>query len=109
MNGSDHNYNQTRNQYQIHKREPVNIPWWVVIVGFTMASPLGLGLLIFKLVQESKPNPQRWGQTGPIPTQKVRTSASKATSSTSKTATPPASVWKIVNCWIRLTSIVSLS
>jgi len=94
MNGSDHNYNQTRNQYQIHKREPVNIPWWVVIVGFTMASPLGLGLLIFKLVQESKPNPQRWGQTGPIPTQKVRASASKATSSTSKTATPPASVWK---------------
>lgn len=68
-----------------------DIPWWAVIVGFIIASPVGLGLLILKIIQESQPKPQRWGQTGPLSTQKVRTHAGEKQASA---PAQPANVWK---------------
>lgn len=39
-----------------------NIPWWVVILGFFIAGPLGVILLLIKIAQNSKPNRQQWNQ-----------------------------------------------
>lgn len=41
-----------------------NIPWWVVILGFFIAGPLGVILLLIKIAQNSKPNRQQWNQPG---------------------------------------------
>lgn len=67
-----------------------HIPWWAVIVGFVFASPVGFALLILKIIRESQPRPERWGQTSPIPTEKVR----EKTQQTGTSAARPADAWK---------------
>lgn len=38
-----------------------DIPWWMVIAGFAIMSPVGIILLILKIIRESAPRPERWG------------------------------------------------
>lgn len=74
-------------------RSNFNLPhihWWMIIAGFTVMSPLGIVLLVLKIIQESAPKPERWGQTSPLPTQKVRAQTQEEKTSD----THSADVWK---------------
>lgn len=49
-----------------------DIPWWAIVLGFMFFTPLGIGLLVCKILKDSHPNPQRWTQP-PAQSQEAQT------------------------------------
>ncbi len=47
------------NDFRNSNHKPLHIPWGIIVVGFVITPPLGLGLLVYKLVTEGDTNKQR--------------------------------------------------
>ncbi|MCD7757688.1 MAG: DUF2852 domain-containing protein [Clostridiales bacterium] len=47
------------NDFRNSNHKPLHIPWGLIIVSFMFVWPVGVGLLIYKIVTEESANKQR--------------------------------------------------